>query len=230
MIHSILAISPEKLDKLDCIKLSSYERKTLQEIVDMLSPFESATHFTQGEKVVTASLVVPCVKGVKKKLASLAEIYNGPLIRTLKESFHKCMTPFEERESLIIATILDPRFKLSWCSGSTHTSHKERLQELASVVEVETLGQVANTEENPVKNLKTDFIDMFLGSPQTTEIESATCKEVDDSLSQSLLNYWAINDVTDPRLATLAAKFLSVPGLISPSGENFQYWRKALPS
>ena len=39
----------------------------------MLSPCESATHFTQEEKVVTVSLIVPCVKGMKKQLASLGK-------------------------------------------------------------------------------------------------------------------------------------------------------------
>ena len=55
-------MSSEKLDKLDCVKLSFYDTKTLQEIVNMLPPCESATHFTHEEKVVTASLAVPCVK------------------------------------------------------------------------------------------------------------------------------------------------------------------------
>ena len=55
------------------------------------------------------------------------------------------------------------------------------------MVEVETVDQIATREENPVKKLKTDFIDMFVGSPKTAEIESAANKEVDDYLSQTSL-------------------------------------------
>ena len=132
------------------------------------------------------------------------------------------MTPFEEREYLIMATILDPRFKLSWCSGSTHASHKERLQELASMITVETDNQ-APTTERPAKKMKTDFIDLFLGSPEATDRDSPSNMEVDDYLAQSLLekeknplNYWALNDVNFPRLAKLAVKFLSLPASSAP--------------
>ena len=89
MICSVLSVSPEKLYKLDCTKLTLYERKTLQEYVDMLIPFVSAIHFTQGENMVTSSLVVPYGKGMKKTLAVLEERYKCPLMKTLKVSFER---------------------------------------------------------------------------------------------------------------------------------------------
>ena len=46
------------------------------------------------------------------------------IMKTLKVSFERRMSQFEENGSLIMATILDPLFKLSWCSGATYTENK----------------------------------------------------------------------------------------------------------
>ena len=113
--------------------------------------------------MVTSSLVVPCVKGMKKKLAVLGERYSCALMKTLKVSFEKRMSQFEENGFLIMATILDPRFKLSWCSGAAYIENKEQLQELAAAVQVET---ESGTDYHPPKKMKTDFTDLFLGSPE----------------------------------------------------------------
>ena len=240
MIRSVLAISPEKFDKLDCTKLTLYERKTLQEVVDMLTPFESATHFTQGENMVTSSLVVPCVKGMKKKLAVLGERYSCALMKTLKVSFERRMSHFEENGSLIMATISDPRFKLSWCSGAAYIMNKEQLQELAAAVQVET---ESGTDYHPPKKMKTDFIDLFWGSPENVSQSSEVEKEVSEYLSGALLEkdknplaYWAVKDTSYPRLARLAEKFIAMPASSAPverifsiGGKIFQPDRCRLP-
>ena len=134
----MLAISAEKLDKLDCMKLTLCKRKTLQEVVDVLIPFESFIHFTQGENMVTSSLVVPCVKGMKKKLVVHGESYSCTLMKTLKASFERRMSQFEENDSTIMTTTWDLRFKLSWVVELHYVENKEQLQKLAAAVQMET--------------------------------------------------------------------------------------------
>ena len=53
MIKSILRIPEDTLNSLDTVHLSTYERKILEEVVEILTPFETATHCIQGDKVVT---------------------------------------------------------------------------------------------------------------------------------------------------------------------------------
>ena len=230
MIRSVLAIPPEKLDKLDCTKLTLYKRKTLQEIVEMLTPFESATHFTQGENMVTSSLVVPCVKGMKKGMTVLGEQYSCPLMKALKASLERRMGQFEENRSLIMATILNPRFKLSWCSGATYIEHKEQLQDIAATVQLET---ESCNDCPPQKKMKTDFIVLFLGSPENVSHDSEVEKEVTEYLLGALLEgdknplaFWAVKDTSYPRLARLAEKFLAMPASSAPVERIFSIGSK----
>ncbi len=71
MIRSLLRALQDKLQQLGCPQLSKYEYNMLEELVDILTPFENATHLLQGDKVVTSSLVVPCVRGLTTQLNQL---------------------------------------------------------------------------------------------------------------------------------------------------------------
>ena len=72
MVRFILAVPKEKLDNLETEKLSVYERNTLQELCDILGPFEDATMYAQKGNTVSASLVLPCVGGLKNKMQVLS--------------------------------------------------------------------------------------------------------------------------------------------------------------
>ena len=62
MIRSILRVSDEKLASLDTQTLTVCDRKVLEDLVEILTPFETATHCVQGDNIVTSSMIVPCVK------------------------------------------------------------------------------------------------------------------------------------------------------------------------
>ena len=58
MIQSLLRIPHNKIDELNLAhKLSQYERIILTELCDLLTLFGTATDYTQGDKMVTASLM-----------------------------------------------------------------------------------------------------------------------------------------------------------------------------
>ena len=72
MVRSILNIPDEKLRSLDTQhQFTAYDRNILKDLIEVLTPFKSATHCVQGDRVVTGSMVVPCVRILKTKLEAL---------------------------------------------------------------------------------------------------------------------------------------------------------------
>ena len=61
MIRSVLRIPKEKMEPLDTHILTACERKILEDLLEILTPFETTTHLIQEDNVITSSMVVPCV-------------------------------------------------------------------------------------------------------------------------------------------------------------------------
>ncbi|KAG7167946.1 hypothetical protein Hamer_G018371 [Homarus americanus] len=73
--------SPEVWDKLDTpCKVKHHELNTIQELCDILQPFEYVTNQIQGQNMVTSSLVVYCVGGLRAALVSHREVYKSKLV------------------------------------------------------------------------------------------------------------------------------------------------------
>ena len=71
MLRSILRIPANVMDQLDFPdKLSANELKLIQELCDILLPFEEATDAVQGDNIVTASMVIVCVRGLRHQLGT----------------------------------------------------------------------------------------------------------------------------------------------------------------
>ena len=100
------------IDSLDTHKLTAYDRKILEDLVEILKPFETATHCIQETKVVTSSKVVPCVRVLKSKIDSLSHKYTSRFVATLKSSINDRLSKYG---AFLMASVLDPRFKLKWC-------------------------------------------------------------------------------------------------------------------
>ena len=117
MLKSLLKFDTTKLDQLTFSgKLTNYDMKIIQEIIDILSPFETATKQCEGQNIVTASLVIPCISGLKAELSELSTTHKSKLLTTLLASVDTRLAKYEDRESFQLATILDPRFKVAWCT------------------------------------------------------------------------------------------------------------------
>ena len=116
MIRSVLRISKEKLDSLDTHKLTVYDRKTLEDLIEILTPFETATQCVQGDQVVTSSMIIPCVRVLKSTMETLSHKYTSRFVASLKTSVNKILTRYEDIDEFVLATTLDPRFKLKWCT------------------------------------------------------------------------------------------------------------------
>lgn len=110
MLKSILEVEEEKLNQLDCIKLTSYERKILDELCIILKPFEEVTLEVQRQTSVSASLAIPLTLALKNQMQSISGIYNSKIVISLQSSIEKRLSKYEKDEDYIIATVLDPRF------------------------------------------------------------------------------------------------------------------------
>ena len=127
MIHSILRIPKEKLDMLGTShKLTQYDWKVLQDLDENLTPFETATQCIQGDKVVTSSMIVPCICVLKASMAKLSNKFSTRLVSALKTSVDdrlihsmKNVKPFYLHQRLT----LDLSSK--WCSSSDEYSSIE---------------------------------------------------------------------------------------------------------
>ena len=54
-IKSILSVGEDQLNSLETSHLTTYERKMLEDLVKILSPFEEANNLAQGQNVITSS-------------------------------------------------------------------------------------------------------------------------------------------------------------------------------
>ena len=90
MIPCFLYIPHEKIDEVNLAhKLSHYERIILTELCDLLTPFGTVTDYTQGDKVVTASLVIPSIRGLKAQLLNVSVQYTEPVRAALLKSIDR---------------------------------------------------------------------------------------------------------------------------------------------
>ncbi len=77
MIRSILAVDQVKLDSiLDAPKLTMYERNVLSDLVEIFTPFEEATDFSQVQNHPSVGYVLPCICGLQHQLRGMNSRYN----------------------------------------------------------------------------------------------------------------------------------------------------------
>ena len=118
MLKSLLKADPLKLEKLNTqYKLSTFDMKICKEIINILTPFKIATTQCQSQNSVTASLVIPCIRGLKAELDEFSTTSKSKLISTLITSINKRLHKYESNDAFKLAAVLDPRRKLDWCSA-----------------------------------------------------------------------------------------------------------------
>jgi len=83
LIVRALKARHDKLDILDTRKFTAHDRKLLQDLCNVFTPFKEATDYRQGQNIVTSSYVVPCVIGLKAALNNVHSRYNIGLVAVL---------------------------------------------------------------------------------------------------------------------------------------------------
>ncbi|XP_011405772.1 PREDICTED: uncharacterized protein LOC105313774 [Amphimedon queenslandica] len=75
---------------------------------EILTPFKWATNLTQGQNVV--------IRGLRIEIDNFCQKFNSRFTTNLKASFEKQMFKYDNEEIFKIAAVLDPRWKMAWCS------------------------------------------------------------------------------------------------------------------
>ncbi|XP_062579450.1 zinc finger BED domain-containing protein 4-like [Saccostrea cucullata] len=225
MLRSILKVPESKLNSLDTkYKLSTYERKLLQELCQILDPFEHATLLVQQEINVSASLTIPITLGIKHQLRQISAIHSNKMIQTLVHSVESRLSPFEENETFILAAVLDPRFKIRWCKSGKVEEIVALLKERTNNVQTQDIDDLTSPESPPTKKGKTDFFSFLPPStPKRKRHVSGPTTEMDiylgedcTEMSESPLTYWSQNHSRFPCLSKLAQRYLAVPATSAP--------------
>lgn len=95
--------------------LTAEEYEIIKETICILKIFEDATIQMSGEQYHTVSLIIPIVLGIHNKLVGVEHDVQTELakffIGLLKQSIVKRLFPYEQRNTLQLASLLDPRIK-----------------------------------------------------------------------------------------------------------------------
>ena len=221
MNEHFLKLNPDILDQIQAnanITPTAYELQMCIELVDILQPFQLATDLVQGDKVVTASFVISSIKGLRAELASLHNKYSSKLITTLQASQEERLTKYEEMEHFQLAAILDPRFKLDWCSEDELQPMKSLLNEKYQSLNPAS----ASFDESEAPPAKRRKLFSFMTARHTIA-QSAPSTEVTRYLNlpcisedENPLDYWKKENDNFPVLSTLACKYLCIPASSGP--------------
>ncbi|XP_041371558.1 zinc finger BED domain-containing protein 4-like [Gigantopelta aegis] len=220
MIRSVLNIPKDKLDQCDTLKLSNQERIHLTDLVQILSPLEEATDYAQTQNKVSVSYILPCIRGLKSELCEMDSRFHNKILSLLTASATKRLAQYEDTESLVLATILDPRFKLQWCASDSevYSAKRSLLQHHCSLISdtPETV-QIEHTLSPPRKKSR---LFGFMGkTPATPRANTGTVDgEIQDYLStpcvpenSDALEYWNMHHESHPCLSKLAVQYLGIP-------------------
>ena len=225
MIRSVLAALEDKLKQLDVQQLTAYERKLLQELCTVPSPFETATDMVQQQNNVSASLTVPVTIGLKHQVQQISATYNNKMVSTLKDSIQQRLSHYQDDDSYLTAAVLDPRFKLRWCPADKRCEMEAALINKASSVNIAVSENEMKSPAVKAPKLDDDFFS-FMGSESYNSNASETTgaeSEVKDYLKQPCthrssdpLKYWKGQQSNFPVLSTLAARYLTIPASSAP--------------
>ena len=96
--------------------VSSDEWLAIEEVINILKPFEQITNILSGEKYVTGSLVIVFSNGLKNVMEKICSKGTkvpqiASLCLTLQKGLKNQLQNFEKSKTLIVSTMLDPRFK-----------------------------------------------------------------------------------------------------------------------
>ena len=215
MIRSVLRVSEKKLDSLDLpTKLTQYDRNILTEACDILAPFEEVTYLVQRDKTGSASLIIPSIIGLTSQLGSIQAKYHTKFLTTLKSSITRRLAPIHCSSEC--ATVLDPRFKLEWCSSSDEASSVKDiiLAEATRITPPDAVQPPPDTEP-PRKRSK---LFSFMGTRNATATAPSVDSEITDYFSQpcspediNALSYWQHH-----ALSKLARQFHTIPVSSAP--------------
>ncbi|XP_063855526.1 zinc finger BED domain-containing protein 4-like [Scylla paramamosain] len=225
---NLLNIDPAKLHQLNCpVKITKYELNLIKRVTDILTPSEVATLECQGENVVTSSKAIPCIRGLKAELEQPSQTHESKVITTLKSSIKKTLKIYEDKAMFQLASLLDPRFNMDWCSPQQvmfiTSLLKSKVHDIKSTA-TEEKGSLQENKEAPTKKCRLfRFMTPSASTSSSLCTLTSTLSQVQSYLSQPTteddsdpLLFWEQNQSPLPQLAILALRYLCIPPSSAP--------------
>ncbi|EYB87034.1 hypothetical protein Y032_0269g820 [Ancylostoma ceylanicum] len=204
--------------------LDSCDWDMMKKIAEVLKPLAMAIESVQNRYFSPISVVIPLYRVLLKKLEE-----GGSLIhvkRAIRTGLISRMRDYEENEELVMATIVDPRYKDAYFTTNRRELLVKKMEEI--IISLRQPEPSPVHEESPEKDPENPFFSFWqsdLGrctpSPNPLAIDARTkaMAEADEYLAQKPsfsidpFEYWRsdINASKFPHIKMLACKYLSAP-------------------
>ncbi|XP_022653306.1 zinc finger BED domain-containing protein 1-like [Varroa jacobsoni] len=221
IVRAIANTTHERLQNaLSGVKSLSHEDyAVLTELVELLEPFEEAYNLYREGHKVTASYVIPCIRGLKVHLQNIKTVHLGPVVEKLSQFIHTNLAKYEANETYALCSILDPRFKLAWCPEERQCSLITLLCRKASEQRFPETVTSCNAMLFQGEERRSKLFQFM--SPQTSKkANSVHSVEVGsylampclpDSAACCPLEFWRQNQGQFPSLCQLARSLMNIP-------------------
>ena len=199
-------------------------------VIKVLEPIEEITK-SVSEGLACILVIIPLVRVLTKTLSHNGDDYGVCRMKAeMLQSIERRFADVEEKEVLVLATIIDPRFKDKFFSGAVNCQNAKKmlLDECKTIRESNSCYIMAEppskrpANEEATSKLWGCLSELLSESAEMSgedhDINSVSC-ELERYLAEPLLDFtggnpfkwWAVNLNCYPLLSELAKKYLSAP-------------------
>lgn len=228
------------------LDLKPEQWEIIEELNQVLAPFESATVFLSGQQYVTLSALPQLVHNLKKTTEGSA--FETPSVKTCQAAMASevqsrwedvCVFDQDSPNVALIAAALDPRFRrLKFLSAQDTFKVQSTVQTMAFEAKRATLTPQPTQGTPPESSNKApSLIEKVLGSSESSASEEDDSEEhINQTIQREVLMYfgenpltkkedplawWKANEARYPTLAKVAKSFLCIPATSTPSERLF---------
>ena len=209
------------MDKIDFSgKPRAHELKLIHNLWKILKLFKKATNLSQGQNVITSSEVIVCILSLREQLIKLSKDYSCRLFNSLESSVDTRLSKHEYTKMFLLATVLDPRYKLDWCTYEVDTIRSGLLKKAREITPCEMLEEEELSP--PEKGARLEFMK---DRSQVSRSQQAVgpSSEVEEYLSlpsipddNNVFGFWKNNKAKYPTIVKLASIYVAIPPSLAP--------------
>lgn len=194
------AIDKARYSMIELKDTQAVDWKLVKEVIDFLSPFEELTRKLSAERYPTISTVNACIFELKKHLD---KEYTNVFIKNAAVAFHNKLDQYGDhidQPVAILATILDPRFKLSPIPVEGHPFARQLLQD--------KLPPDNHNDSSQTSGSRSHFSTIF-AQKESDEL-AAYLDSAREPEECDCIMYWKTNKVKFPRLYRIAITVMPI--------------------
>ena len=204
----------------DIPQLSAHQLELANKIIKILSPVEEITQCVSAD-AASVSVIIPFIQILDKSFTENEDDYGIRAMKTeMRRSLKIRFSDIEKNEKLVIATIIDPRFKdMFYTSSAVKVDVKTMVKDIITD-ENDTMEAIAENEPSAKKKCEYSALKMFttkiLEEEGITVTANDSLQELDIYLSEPLIPlgesnpylWWAKNKVRFSKLSKITQKYL----------------------